>query len=243
MHIYRSMADGLLSEENEGLASDMRVIEVDGTPTPVVGIRYKGGAPGQAEVTRDGKLTGHDEGLPPPDEYEEDREYWADRPSGCCGGARLRSTLREDILVNRLLIALIDASAIIGKLSQKMLSTHCIVLINWAEIPIQTHVFRRIGGKLTLCGPCSRRTHLVLSQRTGKTTACQAWACFWRAMWYAIELCTLACCCSFRSQFIQVQHKRPVITVTVALIVSHLQSVQNWAVYTYIHTTADSEPS
>lgn len=95
------MADGLLSEESEGLASDMRVIEVDGTPTPVVGIRYKGGAPGQAEVTRDGKLTDNDEGLPPPDEYEEDREYWADRPSGCCGGARLRSTLREDILENR----------------------------------------------------------------------------------------------------------------------------------------------
>lgn len=128
MYIYRSMADGLLSEESEGLASDMRVIEVDGTPTPVVGIRYKGGAPGQAEVTRDGKLTDNDEGLPPPDEYEEDREYWADRPSGCCGGARLRSTLREDILVNHLLISLSDAGAIVGKLSQTRLSTHCIAI-------------------------------------------------------------------------------------------------------------------
>ena len=122
------MADGLLSEESEGLASDMRVIEVDGTPTPVVGIRYKGGAPGQAEVTRDGKLTDNDEGLPPPDEYEEDREYWADRPSGCCGGARLRSTLREDILVKHLLISLSDAGAIVGKLSQTRLSTHCIAI-------------------------------------------------------------------------------------------------------------------
>ena len=71
-------------------------------------------------MTRDGKLTDNDEGLPPPDEYEQDREYWADRPSGCCGGARLRSTLREDILVNHLFIAIIVASAIVGKLSQKV---------------------------------------------------------------------------------------------------------------------------
>lgn len=41
MYIYQSMPDGVARGPNgENLAEDMRIIEVDGAPAPVVGIRY-----------------------------------------------------------------------------------------------------------------------------------------------------------------------------------------------------------
>ena len=49
-----------------------------------------------AERTKSGRLVD----TSPANETVVDEEYWADRPSGFCGGQRLRSTLKEDIAVS-----------------------------------------------------------------------------------------------------------------------------------------------
>ena len=99
MYIYKTMDTGIPSDNEEHLDENMRVIEVEGQPTSVVGIRYKTAdtAPPQAGIARtaDGKLG--DTG--PQSAEVENEQYWADRPSGICGGQRLTSTLREDTAV------------------------------------------------------------------------------------------------------------------------------------------------
>lgn len=100
MYIYRSMADGIPREHEEALDENMRVIEVEGKPTAVLGIRYKAttDAPPPTGIARtaSGKLA--DTG-PQIDELEQ-QVYWADRPSGICGGTRLTSTFREELVVS-----------------------------------------------------------------------------------------------------------------------------------------------
>lgn len=99
MYIYQSMPDGIPHGPNgENLAETVRVIEVDGQPADVVGIRYKVvDAPPSVgiERTTSGKLV--DTG--PQSEDVGEQEYWADLPSGCCGGRRLTQTLAEDLAV------------------------------------------------------------------------------------------------------------------------------------------------
>lgn len=99
MYIYQSMPDGIPHGPNgENLAETMRVIEVDGQPADVVGIRYKvvdAPPPVGIERTTSGKLV--DTG--PQSEGAGEQEYWADLPSGCCGGQRLTQTLAEDLAV------------------------------------------------------------------------------------------------------------------------------------------------
>jgi hypothetical protein len=100
MYIYRSMADGIPREHEEALDENMRVIEVEGKPTAVLGIRYKAATDAPPPIgtarTASGKLA--DTG-PVTDELEP-QEYWADRPSGICGGTRLTSTFREELVVS-----------------------------------------------------------------------------------------------------------------------------------------------
>lgn len=95
------MADGIPRENEEALDENMRVIEVEGKPTAVLGIRYKGATEAPPPVgiarTASGKLA--DTG-PQTDELEQ-QEYWADRPSGICGGTRLTSTFREELVENK----------------------------------------------------------------------------------------------------------------------------------------------
>ncbi len=99
MYIYRSMADGIPREHEDALDENMRVIEVEGKPTAVLGIRYKAATDAPPPIgigrTASGKLA--DTG-PQIDELEQ-QEYWADRPSGICGGTRLTSTFREELVV------------------------------------------------------------------------------------------------------------------------------------------------
>lgn len=101
MYIYQSMPDGIPHGPNgENLAETMRVIEVDGQPADVVGIRYKvteTPPPVGIERTKSGKLV--DTG--PQSEDVGEQEYWADLPSGCCGGQRLQQTLAEDLAVRQ----------------------------------------------------------------------------------------------------------------------------------------------
>ena len=105
MYIYRSMADGISHQTEEELDENMRVIEVEGKPTAVVGIRYKAvdEAPPPIGIIRSasGKLA--DTG--PQSEDIDHQEYWAERPSGLCGGQRLTSTLREDLAASSVLCA------------------------------------------------------------------------------------------------------------------------------------------
>lgn len=100
MYIYKTMDTGVTDEDQERFDENMRIIEVEGHPTSVVGIRYKtlDTAPPPAGIARtvDGKLA--DTG--PQSENVEHEEYWADRPSGLCGGKRLTSTLKEDTAVS-----------------------------------------------------------------------------------------------------------------------------------------------
>ena len=100
MYIYRSMADGIPREHEEALDENMRVIEVEGKPTAVLGIRYKAATDAPPPIgiarTASGKLA--DTG-PQIDELEQ-QEYWADRPGGICGGTRLTSTFREELVVS-----------------------------------------------------------------------------------------------------------------------------------------------
>lgn len=99
MYIYRSMADGIPQEHEEALDDNMRVIEVEGKPTAVVGIRYKAATEAPPAVgivrTTSGKLVDTSYASGDLDE----QEYWADRPSGICGGTRLTSTFREELAV------------------------------------------------------------------------------------------------------------------------------------------------
>lgn len=92
------MADGIPHEHEEELHENMRVIEVEGKPTAVVGIRYKAAddAPPSIGIagTASGKLT--DTGTV---SDVDDSQYWADRSSGPCGGERFTSTFREDLAV------------------------------------------------------------------------------------------------------------------------------------------------
>ncbi len=94
------MADGIPREHEEALDENMRVIEVEGKPTAVLGIRYKAATDAPPPIgtarTASGKLA--DTG-PVTDELEP-QEYWADRPSGICGGTRLTSTFREELVVS-----------------------------------------------------------------------------------------------------------------------------------------------
>jgi len=93
------MADGIPREHEEALDENMRVIEVEGKPTAVLGIRYKAAtdAPPPIGIARTASGKSADTG-PQIDELEQ-QEYWADRPSGICGGTRLTSTFREELLV------------------------------------------------------------------------------------------------------------------------------------------------
>ena len=93
------MADGIPQEHEEALDDNMRVIEVEGKPTAVVGIRYKAATEAPPAVgivrTTSGKLVDTSYASGDLDE----QEYWADRPSGICGGTRLTSTFREELAV------------------------------------------------------------------------------------------------------------------------------------------------
>ena len=100
MYIYKAMDTGVSEHANEKVDQNMRVIEVEGQLTEVVGIRYKpieadaAAVPAGLALTDDGKLVDTS-----PQDDVDDSEYWADRPSGFLGGMRLTSTLREDVAV------------------------------------------------------------------------------------------------------------------------------------------------
>ena len=99
MYIYQSMPDGIPHGPNgENLAEKMRVIEVDGQPADVVAILYnvdEAPPPVGSERTKIGRLVD----TAPSSEDLGEQEYWADLPSGCCGGRRLKQTLAEDLAV------------------------------------------------------------------------------------------------------------------------------------------------
>ena len=102
MYIYKAMDTGLPEDEEEYLDGNMRIIEVEGDPTSVVGIRYK---PVDTDTTPNpaaglgSAAEGRQEGTSSQDDDVDDQEYWADRSGGAFGGQRLRSTLHEDIAV------------------------------------------------------------------------------------------------------------------------------------------------
>ena len=101
MYIYQAMDTGVPEDENEDVDENMRVIEVEGQLTKIVGIRYKpvesgaAASPAGLALTDDGKLVDTSS----QSDDVDDSEYWADRPSGFLGGKRLTSTLSEDIAV------------------------------------------------------------------------------------------------------------------------------------------------
>ena len=136
MYIYKAMDTGVPELANEEVDENMRVIEVEGQLTEVVGIRYKtveadaAAIPAGLALTDDGKLVD----TSPHNDDVDDSEYWADRPSGFLGGKRLTSTLREDIAVR-------------PSCSSTELHLHCTALV-------ALHVFRQTvhqGLHLELC--------------------------------------------------------------------------------------------
>ena len=107
MYIYQTLPCGIPAGQDwENLTEGMRIIEVDGHPAPLVGIKYRAvakplpGSQPQMDAARvsSGKLAG----TGPQSERPESSMYWADRPGGSCGGQRLRSTLAEDLAVSHL---------------------------------------------------------------------------------------------------------------------------------------------
>ena len=99
MYIYQTLPSGIPADEDwNNVTEGMRIIELDGHPAPVVGIRYKATdkvpqSMGAAR-TESGRLAG------PRSKDILDFEYWADRPSGLCGGQRARTSLKEDFAVS-----------------------------------------------------------------------------------------------------------------------------------------------
>ena len=101
MYVYKAL-DTAMSEGE--LEQNMRIIEVEGDPTSVVGIRYRPAdtaadttpnpAAGLGSITDDRQETTSSH-----DDEPDDQVYWADRPGGFFGGQRLRSTLHEDLVV------------------------------------------------------------------------------------------------------------------------------------------------
>ena len=75
-------------------------LQPDLVQAPVVGIRYNKTADAPANIgvsrTASGKFV--DSG--PPSQDVDDTQYWADRPSGVCGGQRARTTFAEDLAVS-----------------------------------------------------------------------------------------------------------------------------------------------
>ena len=86
-----SVATAVLSPANGFSQADL-------VQAPVVGIRYKTAeAPAPIGVSRTASGKFVDSG--PPSEDLDETEYWADRPSGICGGQRARTTFAEDLAV------------------------------------------------------------------------------------------------------------------------------------------------
>ena len=105
MYIYQTLPSGIPADEDwNNVTEGMRIIELDGRPAPVVGIRYKAAdkAPQSmgAARTESGRLAG------PRSKEEPDVQYWADRPSGLCGGQRARTTFKEDFAVSAFLLTI-----------------------------------------------------------------------------------------------------------------------------------------
>ena len=178
MYIYRSMADGIPREHEEALDENMRVIEVEGKPTAVLGIRYKAAtdAPPPIGIARTASGKSADTG-PQIDELEQ-QEYWADRPGGICGGTRLTSTFREELLVS------LDASSHHSyHLYSLVVSVSRVVC---GRVLSSCLVCRKTSRKSAAYGICSKTILWLLLQLTGERTECQASVCFWKAMWYAV---------------------------------------------------------
>ena len=104
MYIYKASNTGMSEADME---QNFRIIEVEGDPTSVVGIRYRpvdtaadttpNPAAGLGSTTDDRQETTSSQ-----DDELDDQVYWADRPGGFWGGQRLRSTLHEDLKVRPL---------------------------------------------------------------------------------------------------------------------------------------------
>ena len=105
MYIYQTLPCGIPAGPDwENLTEGMRIIEVDGHPAPLVGIKYRAGAKAlpssQPQMDAARVSSGQLAGPGPQSAHPVSSTYWADRPSGGCGGQRLRSTLAEDLAVS-----------------------------------------------------------------------------------------------------------------------------------------------
>ena len=107
MYIYKAMDTGVPEDEDGYMEENIRIIEIEGDPTSVVGIRYRpvdtaadttpnpAAGLGCTADDRQGATSSQDDKL-------DDHLYWADRSGGFLGGQRLRSTLHEDVAVRPL---------------------------------------------------------------------------------------------------------------------------------------------
>ena len=97
MYIYRALDDSsrVTEEESLHLKDDSRVIQLEGHPATVVGIRFN------LQSRSSSTQPAHQEGEQLAEVYGRDRDgtpqYWADKPNGICGGERARDAWREDL--------------------------------------------------------------------------------------------------------------------------------------------------
>ena len=173
MYIYRTLDGGSpkASAELGAFKDDMRVIEVDGKPSNFVGIRF---SPSAAQ--EHGK---HIEQPADPYTYDEHGtpQYWVDRPKAA------RQACREDLAAS---IYIVPAHTSFGLHSDKNAALRRSARANpRRKRKLRNIRCRKTDVKLSRCGTCSRRILWLLSAHTGGSTACQGWACFWKATWQA----------------------------------------------------------
>ena len=174
MYIYKTMDTGLPDDDQDRFDENMRIIEVEGHPTSVVGIRYKTAdtAPPPAGIARtvDGKLVD----TSPQSEDVAHEEYWADRPSGFCGGKRLTSTLQEDVAVIRRVVFPYRCFNLVAILRLAPCApSETAAGGSWPVLG-----YRSMYRKVRPYGTCLREIPLVQLEHTGEHMACQALACF-----------------------------------------------------------------
>lgn len=105
MYIYQTLPSGVPAGADwDNLTEGMRVIELDGHPQPMVGIKFRANGkppPDPHPALSAARVASGSQAGPGPESERSDKlTYWADRSGGCCGGQRLRSTLTEDLAVS-----------------------------------------------------------------------------------------------------------------------------------------------
>ena len=101
MYIYQTLPSGIPADEDWSNATEgMRIIEIEGDPAPMVGIKFSAADKAPQSMGAARTFSGRLAGPGPQSDMGAEAEYWADRPGGLCGGQRARTTFAEEFAVS-----------------------------------------------------------------------------------------------------------------------------------------------